>query len=338
MSLWTATWYYVVTRGSVMLVVERIIVCKPRGYCAGVVRAIDTVDSVLRRYGAPVYVRGEIVHNSHVLEAFRRRGVLFIKDLDEVPPGSTVIFSAHGVAPSVRLAAAQKNVRVIDATCPLVTKVHREAKSFADNGYSVVLVGHAGHDEVIGISGEVNGRFHLVSGPEDALLLEVEDPTRVAILCQTTLSVSDTAAILSVLEARFPTAVRPPKEDICYATQNRQLAVREVAQHSQVFLVIGSKNSSNSNRLREVAENCSSRAYLIENKNALQVEWLEDVRCIGISAGASTPEVLVEELVEELRMMTGVAAEEFAGGEEHVSFLLPSELVCIQGRWNETVS
>ena len=319
-----------------MLAVKRIVVCKPRGFCAGVVRAISTVDFALRLYGAPVYVRGEIVHNSRVLEHFKRRGVFFTDDMDDVPSGATVIFSAHGVAPSVRVAAADRNLHIIDATCPLVTKVHREARCFAENGYTVVLIGHAGHDEVVGIQGEVKDRFHLVTSLADALNLVAEDPCRIALLCQTTLSLSDTEPILCALESRFPKAIRPRRDDICYATQNRQQAVREVAQHAQVFLVLGSKNSSNSNRLREVAEDCGSRAYLLENKDALQLEWLEDARCIGVSAGASTPDVLIDELAEALRLMTGVTAEQAPGAEEHVSFFLPLELIAPEHRVNNT--
>jgi 4-hydroxy-3-methylbut-2-enyl diphosphate reductase len=311
--------------------IEKILLCRPRGFCAGVTRAVDIVSLALRTFGAPLYVRKEIVHNQHVLENFRRQGVTFVHDLGEVPIGATVVFSAHGVSPEVRRAAADRQLQVIDATCPLVTKVHREAVSFAKQGYSIVLIGHAGHDEVIGIAGEVNGRLHLVTGIPDAKAVNVEHPDKVVFLCQTTLSVMDTAEILAILRARFPRGVTPPKEDICYATQNRQIAVQEVAKSADMFLVLGSKNSSNSNRLREVAERSGMRAYLIENKDELDLQWLQGARRVGISAGASASEELVEALVNHLRTMTGAAVEECEVVEEAVSFLLPANLLAASG-------
>jgi 4-hydroxy-3-methylbut-2-enyl diphosphate reductase len=307
--------------------VERILVCRPRGFCAGVVRAVEVVNAAIEAYGTPIYIRGEIIHNQKVIEDFRRRGVHFVNSLSEVPEGSILFFSAHGVAPQVREEAARRNLKVIDATCPLVTKVHREARWLSRHGYSVLLIGHAGHDEVVGISGEVKQGLHLITGVEDARTVQVEDPQRVGFLCQTTLSVSDAAKILRVLTERFPAGITAPKEDICYATQNRQNAVREVAQTADVFLVLGSANSSNSNRLREVAEAAGARAYLIENKSCLDPAWVDGARCIGVSSGASVPEVLVDELVSALEAMSGVTAEQIETAVETTTFILPGELL-----------
>jgi 4-hydroxy-3-methylbut-2-enyl diphosphate reductase len=316
-----------------MISLERILLCRPRGFCAGVVRAVDTVSWALRIYRSPIYVRKEIVHNQQVLEKFRNQGVIFVDEVDEVPAGATLVFSAHGVSPETRRTAAARQLRVIDATCPLVTKVHREAVAFVNTGYSVILIGHAGHDEVIGIAGEVDGRLHLVTCVDDARTVEVQNPGKVAFLCQTTLSVLDTEDILAVLRARFPNAKRPAKEDICYATQNRQMAVLEVVKSVGLFLVLGTENSSNANRLREVAERSGVRAYLIENQDAFQMAWLEGVKSLGISAGASTPEELVEGLLAKLRGLTGAIVQEFESVEETVSFLLPAELLTATQAW-----
>jgi 4-hydroxy-3-methylbut-2-enyl diphosphate reductase len=310
-----------------MISLERIFLCRPRGFCAGVVRAIDTVSWALRTQPLPIYVRKEIVHNQWVLEKFRNQGVRFVDEADQVPVGGTLIFSAHGVSPDARRAAAARHLHVIDATCPLVTKVHREAVAFVRSGYSVILIGHAGHDEVIGIAGEVDGRLHLVTGLADAHAVEVQNPQKVAFLCQTTLSVLDTQDILAVLRARFPNAETPAKDDICYATQNRQVAVFEVAKMVELFLVLGSKNSSNANRLCEVAERSGVRACLIENEDDFRSEWLEGVKSLGVSAGASTPEELVEGLLAKLCLLTGAAIEEVESADETVSFLLPTELL-----------
>ena len=310
-----------------MISLERIFVCRPRGFCAGVVRAIDIVSSALRMYGSPVHVRKEIIHNQRVLEDFRRQGVIFVDEVDEVPAGGILVFSAHGVSPQVRCAAAQRSLRVIDATCPLVTKVHREALAFINDGYSVILIGHAGHDEVIGIMGEARGQVHLVTCAQDARSAEVANPNRVGILCQTTLSILDTEDIVAVLRARFPKAEMPARKDICYATQNRQVAVLELAKSVQLFVILGSGNSSNANRLREVAERSGVPAYLIENEHAFHMDWLEGVRSLGISAGASTPEELVQALLGKLQGATGAIVEELEGVDENVSFVLPAELL-----------
>jgi len=310
-----------------MVGLERIVLCRPRGFCAGVVRAIDIVSWALNTYGPPVYVRKEIVHNRRVLEEFRNQGVIFVNEVDEVPFFSTLVFSAHGISPLVREAAAERHLNVIDATCPLVTKVHREAIAFVNAGSSVILIGHAGHDEVIGIAGEVGGRLHLVTSVSDAHTVEVSDPQRVAILCQTTLSLLDTKEILTVLRSRFPNAVTPSKSDICYATQNRQTAVMDAARSVELFLILGSQNSSNANRLREVAEKSGVPAYLIENEGALQMNWLEGVKSVGISASASTPEDLVQGLLSRICRLTGATVQEVETAEENVAFVLPIELL-----------
>lgn len=307
--------------------IERILVCRPRGFCAGVSRAIEIVDRALQLWGPPIYVRGEIVHNRRVVEDFKRRGVRFVDNPAAVPQGAILIFSAHGVAPSVREEAVQRGLKLVDATCPLVTKVHREARFLAEMGFSVLLIGHAGHDEVIGIEGEAGERFHLITCIDDARIVEVEDRQKVGFLCQTTLSVSEAEAILAVLRQRFPAGISPRAEDICYATQNRQESVREVAQRVDAFLIVGSANSSNSNRLREVAELVGARAYLIEDKTRLQPKWLEGVRRIGVSSGASVPELLVDELVKFLKDISGAVIEEIETAAENVSFLLPVQLL-----------
>jgi 4-hydroxy-3-methylbut-2-enyl diphosphate reductase len=312
------------------IAIERILVCRPRGFCAGVGRAIEIVDLALKTWGPPIYVRGEIVHNRRVLDDFRSRGVFFVNAVSDVPDGSLLIFSAHGVSPQVREEASRRELRLLDATCPLVTKVHREARWMSSKGMSVLLIGHAGHDEVIGIAGEVGAHFHLITGVEDAKSVEVEDPKRVGFLCQTTLSVSDAASILAVLRERFPDGVTPPKEDICYATQNRQEAVREVAGRADLFLIVGSANSSNSNRMREVAESAGIPAYLIENKSCLRTEWLKGVRRVGLSSGASVPEVLVQELVDLLKSISGAVVEEIETAVEKVSFVLNPQLISLK--------
>ncbi len=306
--------------------ITRLILAAPRGFCAGVDRAIDIVNLALELYGTPVYVRKEIVHNAHVVEELRGRGAVFVDDLEEVPAGARVIFSAHGISPEVRAQAAAKALQVIDATCPLVTKVHHEALKFAREGRWIILVGHAGHDEVIGTMGHVPGRMLLVGSVEEAEQVQIPDPDRVAVITQTTLSIDDTREIIDVLKRRFPTAVFPPKDDICYATQNRQVAVKQMAGTIELLLVIGSTNSSNSMRLVEVAQAAGVRAYLIDDIAQIDPGWLDEVRSVGITAGASAPEHLVQEAVEFFRRMGVSGVKELDGIREDVVFALPPEI------------
>jgi 4-hydroxy-3-methylbut-2-enyl diphosphate reductase len=289
-------------------------------------RAIDIVNIALELYGTPVYVRKEIVHNAHVVQELRDRGAVFVDELDEVPDGGRVIFSAHGIAPAVRAQAAAKGLRVIDATCPLVTKVHLEALKFAREGRWIILVGHSGHDEVIGTMGHAPGQMALVGSVEEAEQVQVPDPERVAVITQTTLSIDDTIEIVAVLKRRFPRAVFPPKDDICYATQNRQMAVKEMAGSVDLLLVIGSPNSSNSMRLVEVAQAVGVRAYLIDDISEIDPRWLEGVRTVGITAGASAPEHLVQQAVEFFKPMGISRVEELDGIREDVVFALPPEI------------
>jgi 4-hydroxy-3-methylbut-2-enyl diphosphate reductase len=306
--------------------IERVIMAAPRGFCAGVDRAIDIVNLALELYGSPVYVRKEIVHNAHVVAELGGRGAVFVDDLEEVPDGARVIFSAHGISPEVRTQAAGKGLRVIDATCPLVTKVHHEALRYDRDGQWIILVGHAGHDEVIGTMGHVPGRMSLVGTVEEAEQVQVPDPDRVAVITQTTLSIDDTREIIIVLRRRFPKAVFPPKDDICYATQNRQVAVKHMAGTMDLLLVIGSTNSSNSMRLVEVAQAAGVRAHLIDDISEMDPAWLEGVRTVGITAGASAPEHLVQEAVEFFRQMGVSKVEEWDGIREDVVFALPPEI------------
>jgi 4-hydroxy-3-methylbut-2-enyl diphosphate reductase len=303
--------------------VKRILLARPRGYCAGVERAIQTVETVLERTGPPVYVRRQIVHNAHVVSDLEGRGVIFVDEESQVPAGSVVVFSAHGVAPEVRSNAARRSLEVVDATCPLVTKVHREAGRFAARDATILLIGHAGHDEVVGTTGHAPGATLLIQTAEDAESVIVPDPTRVAYLTQTTLSVDETAGIVEVLRRRFPSIQGPPSEDICYATQNRQQAVKEIARRANLVLVIGSANSSNSNRLVEVARACGAQARLIEDETAIDPSWLEGAHTVGLTAGASAPERLVERVVAALRSMGAADVEEVRVAEEHVTFGLP---------------
>jgi 4-hydroxy-3-methylbut-2-enyl diphosphate reductase len=306
----------------------RILLANPRGFCAGVDRAIEIVERALARYGAPVYVRHEIVHNRHVVEALRAKGAIFVEDPREVPPGSLLVFSAHGVSPEVRRAADEQGLRAIDATCPLVTKVHVEAGRFAKEGLEIVLVGHAGHVEVEGTMGHAPERMRLVETPEDAARLAVEDPEKLAVLTQTTLSVDDTRAVTDVLKERFPAIRLPRKGDICYATQNRQNAVKELVREAELVLVVGAPESSNSNRLVELAEKSGARAHLVQTAADIEPAWLEGVACVGVTAGASAPEVLVDEVVARLRELAGgsAAVESMPAVDEGVVFQLPSEL------------
>lgn len=316
---------------------DRLLLAGPRGFCAGVERAIEIVELALQAYPGPVYVRKEIVHNPHVVEGLKAKGAVFVDTLEEVPAGSPVIFSAHGVSPAVREEARAKRLQVIDATCPLVTKVHLEAIRYARQGYSVILVGHEDHDEVVGTMGEAPAQMFLVGAVEEVASLRVPDPERVAYLTQTTLSVDDTGAILDALREKFPSVVGPSKEDICYATQNRQAAVKELARRVDVVLVLGAANSSNANRLREVAEAAGARAYLINDTRDVHPEWVRDVKRVGITAGASTPEYLVQELVGHFKRVGEVELSELRVVEEDVRFGLPPELQDVAQRTGKRV-
>ena len=305
---------------------EKLLLASPRGYCAGVDRAVQTVEQALDLHGAPVYVRKEIVHNKHVVEQLRERGAIFVDSELEVPVGATTVFSAHGVAPAVRDNASSRRLNVIDATCPLVTKVHREALRFAQQGYTIVMIGHAGHEEVEGTMGEAPDRIVLVQSEEDVDALVLADPSRVAYISQTTLSVDETRAIIERLRQRFPEIVGPRTDDICYATTNRQAAVKELAGCCDLVLVIGSANSSNSNRLVEVARELGAEAHLIDNESQVQEEWLEDVTTIGISSGASAPEELVQGLVEFFRARGTTDVSELDVVREDTRFMLPKPI------------
>ena len=316
---------------------QEIVLGGPRGFCAGVDRAIDIVELALEVCPHPVYVRKEIVHNRHVVEALRAKGAHFVDELTEVPDDATVIFSAHGISPAVRDEAQRRGLRVIDATCPLVTKVHLEAIRYAREGYSIILVGHADHDEVVGTMGEAPDRMFLIAHPEDVDRLAVPDPDKVAYLTQTTLSVDDTRDCIEALRRRFPKIVGPSRDDICYATQNRQAAVKTVAGEVDVLLVIGAANSSNANRLVEVSRVMGTPSYLIADKNDIRAEWLADAARVGVTAGASTPEFLVSDVVEELRRRHGARVREVRVVEEDVRFGLPRELEDIARRAGKAV-
>jgi 4-hydroxy-3-methylbut-2-enyl diphosphate reductase len=307
-----------------------VILANPRGFCAGVDRAIAIVERALESYGAPIHVRHEVVHNRYVVEGLKRKGAVFVDELSEVPDGATVIFSAHGVSQAVREEAALRGLKVFDATCPLVTKVHMEVARHGRQGRDVVLIGHAGHPEVEGTMGQWDARnegaIHLVEKLEDVAALEIENPERVAYVTQTTLSVDDTKAIIAALRGKFPQIEGPRKDDICYATQNRQDAVRELANESDLVLVVGSRNSSNSNRLRELAEKQGVRAFLIDGPESIDRAWLEGVRRIGVTAGASAPEQLVREVIAHLRELGATSVRELHGEPEDVTFALPKEL------------
>jgi 4-hydroxy-3-methylbut-2-enyl diphosphate reductase len=305
----------------------RVVLAQPRGFCAGVERAIDIVERAIEKYGPPIYVRHEIVHNRHVVERLRAKGAMFVDDLDEIPPGSVTIFSAHGVSSEVEDSAAQRDLPVIDATCPLVSKVHSEGQRYAGQGREIVLIGHAGHPEIEGTMGRINGKVHLISKPEEVAGLKVGDPHKLAFITQTTLSVDDTRAVIDALRQRFPDIVGPDTKDICYATQNRQRAVRELAQQVEVVLVVGAANSSNSNRLREIAAEVGVKAYLIADAEALDPEWVKGAKSVGITAGASAPEELVQNLIDRLRDLDTVECEKLPGITENVRFRMPAELV-----------
>ncbi len=305
---------------------RKILLAAPRGYCAGVDRAVQTVEKALDLYGPPVYVRKEIVHNKHVVEGLEQRGAVFVDQETEVPAGETVVFSAHGVAPSVHANSAERGLNTIDATCPLVTKVHVEARKFAADGYTIVLVGHEGHEEVEGTTGEAPDHIVLVQTEEDAERLEVDDPDKVAFITQTTLSVDETMSIIRKLRERFPNMVGPRTDDICYATQNRQDAVKQLAPRCDLVLVIGSRNSSNSNRLVEVARQHGARSHLIDNEHEVKEEWLEGVQTVGITSGASAPEELVQRLIAFFRERGADDVSELTVTEEDVRFMLPKDI------------
>jgi 4-hydroxy-3-methylbut-2-enyl diphosphate reductase len=305
---------------------ERLLLAAPRGYCAGVDRAVQTVERALDLYGAPIYVRKEIVHNKHVVEQLRERGAIFVEEEDEVPEGETVVFSAHGVSPAVHSNSAERGLVTIDATCPLVTKVHVEAKKFAEQGYTIVLVGHYGHEEVEGTMGEAPGNMMLVESEADVDRLVVEDPERISYLTQTTLSVDETSRIIARLRERFPAITGPRTDDICYATTNRQAAVRQLARECDLVLVIGSSNSSNSQRLVEVARDYGADSYLIDNERQVREDWLDGARTVGITSGASAPEELVRRLVEFFRARGTEDVAELEVIQEDVRFMLPKEI------------
>src|SRR5881409_2546368 len=305
----------------------RVLLADPRGYCAGVDRAVQTVERALEIHGAPVYVRKEIVHNKHVVEKLRERGAVFVEELDDsIPEGAVTVFSAHGVSPAVHADAARRGLSTIDATCPLVTKVHREALKFAEEGYTIVLIGHDGHEEVEGTMGEAPDHIVLVETEEDVDRLEVDDPERIAYISQTTLSVDETRAIINRLRERFPSIAGPRTDDICYATTNRQAAVRQLARECDLVLVIGSRNSSNSNRLVEVARDFGADSYLIDNEAQVREDWLEGKRVVGITSGASAPEELVQRLVTFFRARGTEDVAEFEVVQEDVRFMLPREI------------
>ena len=305
---------------------EKLLLAAPRGYCAGVDRAVQTVERALELYGPPVYVRKEIVHNKHVVAKLRERGAVFVDEETEVPEGETVVFSAHGVSPGVHANAGARSLQTIDATCPLVTKVHVEAKKFAAEGYTIVLIGHAGHEEVEGTMGEAPDNIVLIETEADVDRLEVDDPDKVAFISQTTLSVDETQAIILKLREKFPSITGPRTDDICYATTNRQMAVRQMARECDLVLVIGSRNSSNSNRLVEVARDHGADSYLIDNEEQVDEDWLEGKRVVGISSGASAPEELVQRLVGFFRDRGTEEVSEFEVVQEDVRFMLPKEI------------
>jgi len=304
----------------------RVVLAQPRGFCAGVERAIEIVERAIEKYGPPIYVRHEIVHNRHVVERLRAKGAQFVDEIDEIPPGAVTIFSAHGVASVIETRAGERGLPVIDATCPLVSKVHIEGQRYANQGREIILIGHAGHPEIEGTMGRITGKVHLISRPEEVAKLKVADPDKLAFITQTTLSVDDTRAVIEALKTRFPSIVGPDTRDICYATQNRQRATLELAKIVDVVLVVGAPNSSNSNRLREIAAEFGVPSYLIEDAKALDPRWLDGVSAVGITAGASAPDELVDELVERLRELDEIEIQRLSGVTENVRFRMPAQL------------
>jgi 4-hydroxy-3-methylbut-2-enyl diphosphate reductase len=305
---------------------NEILLAQPRGFCAGVDRAIEIVERALRQFGAPIYVRHEIVHNAYVVNDLRNKGAIFIEDLDDVPAGNTLVFSAHGVPQAVRAEAESRGLKVFDATCPLVTKVHVEVAKMRKQGAEIVMIGHAGHPEVEGTMGQAEAGMYLVETVEDVARLQVADPDLLAYVSQTTLSVDDTAEIIAALKARFPNIIEPKKGDICYATTNRQEAVKFMAPQVEIVVVVGSPNSSNSNRLREVAEKMGTPAYMVDNADAIDPAWIVGKKRIGVTAGASAPEVLVQAVIDRLKDLGAASVRALEGVEEHVTFPLPKGL------------
>jgi 4-hydroxy-3-methylbut-2-en-1-yl diphosphate reductase len=313
--------------GGMSATTRRVLLAKPRGYCAGVDRAVQTVEMALERFGAPVYVRKQIVHNLHVVRSLEKRGAIFVEENEDIPEGSVVVFSAHGIAPVVREDAQQRGLRAIDATCPLVTKVHNEARRFAAQDYDILLIGHEGHEEVIGTTGEAPTRVRLVDGPEGASSVQVRDPAKVVWLSQTTLSVDETTETVAALRERFPTLLDPPSDDICYATQNRQAAVKQIAAASDLVIVVGSPNSSNSVRLVEVAKDSgAAAAYLVDDASEIDERWLDGASTIGVTSGASVPEELVTGVLGWLAERGFDNVEEVEAVKERMSFALPREI------------
>jgi 4-hydroxy-3-methylbut-2-enyl diphosphate reductase len=306
---------------------RRVLLAKPRGYCAGVDRAVQAVEMALEKFGPPVYVRRQIVHNTHVVSTLEKRGAVFVTEVEEVPSGSVVVFSAHGIAPEVRLDSERRGLHAIDATCPLVTKVHNEARRFAAKDYDILLVGHEGHEEVVGTAGEAPSRVRLVDGPDGVANVEVTDPSKVVWLSQTTLSVDETVETVNALRERFPNLLDPPSDDICYATQNRQAAIKAIAGQADLVLVVGSTNSSNSVRLVEVAKDYGApAAYLVDDAGEVDEQWLDGVTTIGVTSGASVPEELVSAVLDKLAGHGFGDVEEVEAVEEHMTFALPREL------------
>jgi len=306
---------------------RRVLVARPRGYCAGVDRAVVAVEKALEQYGAPIYVRKQIVHNTHVVKTLEAKGAIFVEETEEVPEGEIVVFSAHGVSPTVHSEAAQRGLRTVDATCPLVTKVHNEAKRFASQDYDILLIGHEGHEEVEGTAGEAPDHIQLVDGLDSVDRIEVKDPSKLVWLSQTTLSVDETVETVERLKQRFPTLIDPPSDDICYATQNRQVAVKEIAAQSQLVIVVGSENSSNSKRLVEVAKDYGADAsYLVDDASFIKDEWLEGVTTVGLTSGASVPEELVEQVLARLARHGFDDVQEVESVQESMRFALPHEL------------
>ncbi len=316
----------------------KVILAQPRGFCAGVERAIEIVEMALDKFGPPIYVRHEIVHNPHVVQRLAKKGVIFVEETDEVPAGAVTIFSAHGVAEEIESHAKRRGLQVIDATCPLVSKVHTEGQRYAKQGREIILIGHEGHPEIEGTLGRIPGVVHLISEPKDVAKLQVKDPDMLAYITQTTLSVDDTKAVIDALKARFPAIIGPATKDICYATQNRQAAVRDLAKHVDVVLVIGAHNSSNSNRLQECAREEGVPAYLIEDASHLDPSWVMGKQVVGITAGASAPEDLVQELIARLKQIEPVEVSLLPGEEENVHFRLPLALTKAASRTNTTSS
>jgi len=305
----------------------RVLLAKPRGYCAGVDRAVQAVEVALERFGPPVYVRKQIVHNKHVVASLEARGAIFVEEAESVPEGAVVVFSAHGVAPAVRQDAKQRGLRTIDATCPLVTKVHNEARRFAAQGYDILLIGHEGHEEVVGTTGEAPSHIHLVDSPEASDSVQVRDPAKVAWLSQTTLSVDETVQTVAALRERFPQLMDPPSDDICYATQNRQAAVKQIAKDADLVIVVGSANSSNSVRLVEVAKDAgAAAAYLVDDASSVEETWLKEAATVGVTSGASVPEDLVAGVLSRLAELGFGTVEEVEAVEERMVFALPPEL------------